>query len=257
MELNRLISRRLIGLIVVVAVIIVGWLVYQNSYFRVAGTEPKTSRVASVSPFLKIHFNRQLSNQQLSVSASPNVIASYNLDGKILVIDLKIPMDTQQTYSISINKIMDMKGDTITNKVISFQPKNIASQDLSSAQKQALLQQQTYHPPSKTNIGYVGFDTLAKYGPTTAQLADLQKAFFKFAPNAKKITLDTSSIKPAPHDPNSASTTSTINFGVTVDNTTYQAKIDYFNLTSLDLHLYDVGTGGQLFDSGEVDSTSQ
>jgi hypothetical protein len=223
--------------------------------FHIVNTNPSVHKVATVSPFFKINFNKQLSNDGLSVSTS-QVVSSYVVSNKTLVFNLKTPMSSITTYSITINKIFDTNGNQIANQTFTFKPKVIDFKDLPEDQKQASIQLQAAHPSSKGNVGFVGIESLLNYGITDSQINDLEQGLFQYKQSAKIITLDTSSIKPVPHDPSSADVSDVINFNVGIDNTSYRAKLVYFNLTAIHLYLYNPQTGNQIYDSGVIDGTS-
>jgi hypothetical protein len=244
--------RPFITLVVIVAILLTALGIYQiylSLHFRVVGTEPKTNSVASVSPFLKIKFSKQLAAGSVKITSTPSIIDSYKIEGKVLDIALKPPLDTNRSYNLTVVAIADTKGERLTNKAFSFKPKIVAYSKLSEAQKSTLLQQQSQKPASKDFVNFSGFDSLKNYGITDSQLNTLKQYFFDYSKSAKQITLDINSIKPTPHDRSSASVSDTINFGVTVDSTAYSARIDYYNLTNIRLYLYNSQTGGLVFDS--------
>ncbi|HSW85256.1 MAG TPA: Ig-like domain-containing protein [Candidatus Saccharimonadales bacterium] len=221
-----------------------------SRHFHVVGTNPKTNKVATVSPFIKIKFNKPLSKKGVSINSSYSIIKSYNIQDKTLVITLKTPMTQGYNYFIRIKSIADLDGDTIVNQVFSFTPKYISPQDLPKDQQRALLQLQTNHPKSQGDVQYVGFSDLTNYGVASDQVANIEQFAYTFAPHAHTISIDPSSIMPVPHNRNSSSTSDTVNFLMDVDSTAYKAKIVYSNLNSeVRLYLFDSNTGGQVFDS--------
>lgn len=244
------ITRFVFVLVMFVLVMFVGYQLYLSRHFRVTNTSPKTSNIAAVSPFLKINFNRQLSPKGLSLSSSYSVIKSYRIDGKTLVVNLKTPMTASYSYYVKINNVHDVGGEKLTNKVFLFTPKNIAYQKLSKDQQSALLQAQANRPHTVGDITFAGIDTLVSYGVSNTQATSLRQDFFNFSPKAQKISIRNAA--PVPHDRNSASTNSTINFTVKIDSQTYAGRIDYSLLSDyLRLYLSD-SNGTTVFDSGAV-----
>ncbi len=236
-----------VGLALFIVVVLV-YRVHSSSQFRVVSTNPARNSVAIVSPFFKVSFNKPLSARGVSVTSPYPIINSYQVTGKILVINLNTPMVTSHAYWLTIKDISDSAGHKIASKTFSFTPSNIAAQNLPADQQAAILQKQAAHAPSKTNIGFVGMDQLVSYGVTSAQVNALEQDFFYFSPSAKLISVDTGSIVVAPHDPASASTSSSTSFNVSVDSKIYKAAIDYSDLVNIHLVLYNA-SGSLAYDS--------
>ena len=215
-DIRLLLKRLLLGL-AIIALALIGYQIYLNSHFRLVSTSPKTSGVSTDSPFLKVNFNRQLTSSGLSVSSKPNIIKSVSTSGKVLTIYLNYPLNSTTTYSLYLNDVSDIRGDTIRGKTLSFKPKYVPYSALSADQKMAQLQNQTSRTPSKDNISFSGLDSLTNYGITSGQLADLQQAVFLYSKSAKSAIIDTKSISPIPHDPTSASRSDSINFNISID----------------------------------------
>lgn len=133
-------------ILAVLLISIVAFIVYRvalSATFRVTGTNPKISAMATISPFLKINFSRQLSDKGLSVSAVPaTLVSSYHVDGKTLVINFnnKAPLSDSTTYTITVNSISDTNGHRLTGKTFSFKPKYVDSSSLPTDQFKALKQ---------------------------------------------------------------------------------------------------------------------
>jgi hypothetical protein len=218
--------------------------------FSIVSTNPSTANIATVTPFFDIVFNKSLSKNGISLDATNSLIVSYSVSGKILNLNLHEPMNINQTYQITIKNISDTSGDHITNKVFLFSPKYTSAQDLPEDQQQALLKQQSVAPTSSVdNIYFAGVDSLLSYGLTTTQESSLEQEFFSFDPSASNITIDTGSISLAPYNPNSSNTTTSINFNVAVNSTSYKATVTYSNITSLELYLYNIKTNALVYES--------
>jgi hypothetical protein len=243
--------RALTPLLIIVLLVLAVYFVFVNSKFHITGTNPKTSSVATISPFMKVNFNKQLSKSDLNVSSSPAIIRSYDVEGKTLVINLGTPLLAGKVYTISIGRIRDIKNNVITNKNLVFVPKVIPAQDLPKDQADAILKQQASHPKSRNDISFTGTDSLVKYGVSLTQVDDLKQAVFQFAPKTRTAAIDASSVKPVPHNPNSSAKFDTINFSIKLDSAAYAARIEYSDLTVLRLYLSDAG-GKIVFDSGNV-----
>ena len=103
---------------------------------------------------------------------------------------------------------------------------------------------------------FLGTANLLDYGVASDQEQDMQFAIFQYFNGnkikVKEVSVVVDSIAPVPHDRNSASTTESINFDVVVDRKTkYKVKMDYFDLSSIQLYMYDAA-GNQIYDSGVV-----
>lgn len=97
---------------------------------------------------------------------------------------------------------------------------------------------------------YEGMSAFIDNGMTTEQVNNLIQAFSKFAPKAKVISIDTSSLTPGPHTPGTLNPF-TIRFSLTVDSKPYNGVVSYSNLSSIRLYLY-AASGRQVFDSGVI-----
>jgi len=249
-------ARFLKPLFIVLPVLVVAFVAYQvvrSQRFHVVSTYPSTSNVATVSPFLKINFNKTLSRRGLSIASSYSVAKSYKIEGKVLVVTLKSPMTADYSYYIKINNISDIYGHKINNEVFSFVPKFMSSQDLPKDQQQALLQAQAQVPKSKSNVVFNGTGVLINNGVTATQLDELEQEFFSFDPNEKVVSVVSNSVVQVPHDRNSASTLDTINFSVQIDSKSYGARIDYSLLyDTIRLYLYNPQTNALVFDSNTL-----
>jgi hypothetical protein len=104
----------------------------------------------------------------------------------------------------------------------------------------------------------LGLSHLLGYGLTSTQLTSLKYAFTAYNktlnPKIKEVSIGRSSIELTPHDRYSSSTSDSMTFQVIIDSkTTYNAKLEFFDLTTIHLYLTTT-TGATVFDSGEVNS---
>lgn len=242
--------RLVTGAIGCVLVVLLVYGLFQLRHFRVVSTNPGQDSVAAVSPFFKISFNKQLAAKNLSVSSSYSVVTSYSVHGKTLTAELNSPMTAGYKYIITINSISDTGGDTIKNKVFVFTPKDVAWQNLPQDQQQALLQAQAKRTKTVYDIDFVGTDALTNVGVTGTQLGVIEQEFFNFNQSVNTVSIDQGSVAPEHHDPNSSSTTESVDFTVRVGSTNYKATINYTNLgNDARLQLYNSKTGAPVFDS--------
>ncbi len=242
---------RLVLIVAGVALLVfLGYQFYLSRHFRVVSTNPSTKNVATISPFLKINYNRQLSSKGLSVTSSYSVVKSYEVQGKTLVVNLKTPMTASYQYYVKVNSISDNNGEKLVGRVFVFTPKKILSKNLPEDQKQALLKTQSQRPRSKNSIVFTGLSSILNIGVSATQVNNLQQFFFDFAPQANTISI--TNVAPVPHNRNSSSTSNTVNFTAQLNGKTYQARLEYSGLTDYSrLYLTD-SSGAQVFDSNTV-----
>jgi hypothetical protein len=110
--------------------------------------------------------------------------------------------------------------------------------------------------PSQSDNGtrFSGFSTLVSQGVTAPEINGLEAAFQKYAPSAASISINSKSVAPAPYNPNETSSTISYTFSVSIDNTTYTAKLYCPSLTTIELILNDSINHQQVFDSGLINS---
>jgi hypothetical protein len=119
------------------------------------------------------------------------------------------------------------------------------------------------NPPGKTpeafgnngsQITILGIDKLLDHGLSTDQIKGVKKAFDSYSSKnnlaVKEVSIDISSIESVPTDQTSSRQAVTMN--VLIDRkTNYDAKIEYFNLTQVELYLSS--NAKVVFDSGIIE----
>jgi hypothetical protein len=113
--------------------------------------------------------------------------------------------------------------------------------------------QQVSIPASSGETNYSGFNALLDHGLTSVQANNLQTAFAKYDSGASTISVDTSSVSTT-MDNSSSPPIQLMNFTATIDGKDYSASVDYTDLSSVRLVLYDQSSHKQLFDSGKINS---
>ena len=96
------------------------------------------------------------------------------------------------------------------------------------------------------------FENMSQFidqGLTVGQVDALERAFVKFRPHARYVTMF-SDLTPGPHSDTSRFFTST--FELNVDTTFYKAKIRYAGLNDIRLYLYGGKPRHLVFDSGTM-----
>lgn len=142
----------LILLLAIVAIVGFVWIGLQSAKFHITGTDPGTNKVALISPYIRVNFNKQLSSTNLSISADPKEeIKSYSAKNTVLQINLNTPLHADTTYTITIRSISSTSGSTLTNQIIKFTPQDIDYQDLSKEQQQAIMQTQVQRPAAQSD----------------------------------------------------------------------------------------------------------
>lgn len=106
---------------------------------------------------------------------------------------------------------------------------------------------------------FLGDGKILDYGITLDEVKDMQYSVYQYfkskGQKVSEVSVVAKSISAVPHDPNSANTYDTINFDIVVDRKTkYKVKMNYFDLVSIQLFIYDEKGGTQLYDSGTVTS---
>lgn len=245
--------------LVVVLVASMALLWVQNLQFRMTGTDPSLDSFSYAVPQMEVSFNHNLSTNGLDVTSSPNIIKSAKVSGKKITIAFRtVTLDKGKTYTITLKSVHDTGNRTITNKVLKFTAKDIPYDKLSTAQQKAVVNAQDNYPYSATSIGINDTDPLLNGGVTTPQIEGLREAFFNFSKSIskqfKQVAIDGDSVSFVPHDPNSSSTVNTVNFNVTIDKTDYTVRLDYSDLTTVELYIYNSG-GTQIYDSGTIDKS--
>jgi hypothetical protein len=167
-------------------------------------------------------------------------------------------MDASKAYTITFDTVSSTNGAHLTKQSIHFTTQDTDFTDLPNNQQQAILDKQAQQPVSQNTLTYTGLDSLTEYGVTSSQYGDLKQAFFEFIQSTKStaasIVVDPNNVNPVPHNPESTSDIDTINFVAAVGDTSYNAKVDYSNLTAIRLYLYDQKSGAQKYDSGTIDN---
>jgi hypothetical protein len=102
---------------------------------------------------------------------------------------------------------------------------------------------------------FQGMNSFIDSGLTTDQVNGLIKAFSKFSPKAQEVSIDTSSLSPDPHDPNSSDPSFTITFNVNIDALAYTGIASYSGLDTVRLFLNANG-GNQVYDSGIINQSA-
>lgn len=126
----------------VLLILMVGLLYYTLFTFHVTGTTPDTKKFSHLSPFIDIHFNKELDENDLDLSVDQSPITGHSVvDKKTLRIGLDT-LELDQEYTIQIYRITAKDGKVITNKFLRFNTKDIPFDKLSKSQSEQILKAQ-------------------------------------------------------------------------------------------------------------------
>lgn len=256
-----LLTRKIkLGIIVAVVVVILyaGFAILQALRFHVVSTTPSMNSVAAISPYITFNFNRNLSKEGASITSTPSIISSSTIQGRQWRIYLNKILTVGKAYTITIKYVSDIKSDHITNQAFTFTAKNIPSNQLPADQQAYILKQQANQPYTRNSITYVGVDSLLTSGLTLTQSDDFRQACFLFSQaqhtTFKQVAIQSNSITRPPYDSNNPSLVHSMSFNITIDHSSYAAKVTYTGLTDLRLYVYSpVQSGAQVYDSGSID----
>lgn len=252
----RLIKLAVIALIVIVLVVL-GVMFYQSRKFHVVRTNPDMSNVAAIAPFIKFDFNQPVKiDKTMSITASPDIINSFEAKDKTLTVDLADGLEVGQKYSITLGEIDSTTGETVRNKIYTFTAQDIAFNDLPADQQQAIIKSQDNAPISRDSYNYNNINILTDNGGLTIyQSDDIKQALFQyFQKNKLKVSeIDFSNFTPpAPH-PDQPAAPDISSVDVSFNGNIYTAKIAALDLESIKLTLLD-SNNHQIYDSGKVDT---
>jgi hypothetical protein len=107
--------------------------------------------------------------------------------------------------------------------------------------------------PSVSSVSFFGMSALTDIGITTDQMNALKFDFFRFKTSANAVSVNTKSIQTLPYILGNPSVST---FTVTVDSQTYNAKISFADLFTVQLVLSNPKTGQQVFDSSNLSRPS-
>ena len=105
--------------------------------------------------------------------------------------------------------------------------------------------------PSPTKITFMNTDSLLNNGLSSSQVTNLKQLFFTYAPSAKVISINLPSIQPGARDPNSATPWFSLTFTGSIDESPYNASVEYSGLDTTKLTLTNPTSGAVLF-SGQL-----
>lgn len=132
---------RLIVVVTALAILAyVGFLIWQNTQFRVTGTTPSTSgSVATSTSVIKIDFSHDLSEEvvynRTIIDDGQSLVREIERRDRSLYVRI-FEIFEGENYTISFKDILSSDGEVIKNFRLTFTAKYIPSERLSQAQKE-------------------------------------------------------------------------------------------------------------------------
>ncbi len=111
---------------------------------------------------------------------------------------------------------------------------------------------------AEEGIQFLGVDSLLNHGLTSDQAAGFQKAMNQFIAkghDTKTVKILSDTVVATIHSSDS-NDHDRMTFQFQLDDGTYNAQLEYFDLTSIELFIYNSAGNSLLFDSGKIDSSS-
>lgn len=225
----------------------------QSLKFHVISTNPSIKSVSTLTPSLSIDFSKPLAASGLRVTMSPSGLRSYSVAGKKIIILFDSPLLAGQTYLLRVSAISNTSGGHIEPLTYHITPLNLNFNQLSKSQQAAILKQQVPVQYSQNTITFSGDDLLQSAGLSANQLNELKRAVFDYSGVIHKQfkAAIISQVALSPHDPESASTSDSGTFNIALDGTTYTARINYWDVSTLQLQLHN-NRGDLVYDSGRL-----
>lgn len=135
---------------IVLVIVLIGLLVYRSRQFRMADVNPSLNKVAYISPFLEVSFTQKLNSKGLNVAASNNIVKTYEVKDKKIIIQLQ-NMKKNTSYSVTLTGITAQDGRVIPLETLSFTAKDSDGILPKDQQKYAVQKQDEDKPKSITD----------------------------------------------------------------------------------------------------------
>ena len=136
--------RKFIIAALILIVLSVAWVVYYSLFvFHISSTTPDSGSVSRYSPVLRLHFNKELSDEKVEIKGDIVKSSEVKADDKTIVVylnDLNTTKDAD--YSFTVTSVSSKSGDVLKNAVVKFHTKNIPFGDLSEEDQKIVLDAQ-------------------------------------------------------------------------------------------------------------------
>lgn len=255
---NNAIQRRIIGLLVglmaLVCAGLIGWSIYNGLTFRITSVDPTMEQVSTQSPFIRIHFNKNLNPASLRVTDNGGILQSSQAQNKTVTLLFARALTAGKKYSVTLDTVRATDGKVISNQVYTFTAQDIPVNELSDDQQNYIVAHQDNIPYLQYTISYTGFSALTDQGITSGQVDDMKTALFNYSKQINKefwtMSLDTSSVKVVFHDPTTReANASSVTFKVSLGGQYYTVRSEYADLDdNTYTRIYDP-SGAQVFDN--------
>ncbi len=247
-------TRKLIIIAIALVVGLLSIFIYKQSQFRVTSTTPDLSSFSSITPYMKINFNRVILDDDLRIADDPvsSIIDKKVIKGKTLTIFFKKSLEPETDYILTLTQIKSITGDVIEDKKLPFTAKNIDIKGLSKDQQRYLVDSQDQPIYEPTYLNYPGFDSLTDYGMTSAQLSYFKRTLFDYSNTVDKkyytMKLLPESVVFTGRSRDNPTDTVKADFVLDLGGTNFQTHIEY-ELTSNAVRLRLVAPDGTIYDS--------
>lgn len=158
--------RKFIIIAAILVFISIAWGVYYSVFvFHISSTTPNTSSVSRYAPVIRIHFNKELADQEVEVSGDVVKSSEVQSGNKTLVVYLnELDVEKNTDYNFTITSISSKSGDVIKNETLSFTTSDIPFSELSEEDQKVVLDtQQTKKSDLYSDVifQYLPYSTLA------------------------------------------------------------------------------------------------
>ena len=144
-------NRKLIMIVgIALVVMLIGLLVYRSMQFRITGTNPSMRKITYITSFIEVGTNHKLASDGLSVLGSNNIIRSFEVKDKKIIIGLQ-NMKKDTDYSITLTGIKAENGKIIPLKTLDFRAQDSGGSMPKDQEKYAQEKQQEDKPKSITD----------------------------------------------------------------------------------------------------------
>lgn len=138
--------------IIIVLFALLGFEVIRLSGFHVVRTNPSVNRVANVTPFFDIYFNKPIIKSSVSLTSSPHIISGYSVKGDVLDVSLSA-LTINKLYSLTLKSVVATNHQRMRNVVFHFTAKYINPGSLPKSEQQAIFKgQENYSSPANNPI---------------------------------------------------------------------------------------------------------
>jgi len=236
-------------LLIFFAILVTAWLLYYASTFHLINTDPSAGEINTITPYITFNFSKALAKTKYQITIQPSETYSETVNQKSLTINLSSTLKSNQKYTIIIPVVSDTSGQQIKNLSLVFTPTQVPYTKIPANQQKAILKRQALGTAKNQKPVFIGTSALINSGLSSEQIILLEQALSQYQEKAKVFKINESSVEPGPRNPNT-STQFSLNFSLSIENTPYNATLNYTSITNINLILYNPTTDAQVYDSG-------